>query len=72
MHFDTHKQFFTNEALIASMGFPSGLMDHDRHVSYSTKKENDEINKAAMNIKAMAVEYETNQWLKEKDNGTKG
>lgn len=27
MHFSNHKQFFTNEALIASLGFPSVYKD---------------------------------------------
>lgn len=59
-------QFFTNENILASLGYPSSIMPHSRHVHYSSNEEQEELRQVAKRI-----EEQNNQWLEEKNNGTK-
>lgn len=53
-------QFFTNEAIIAALGYPTALHKQDRTVFHSTKEETQQILESAKRIEQMA-----NEWLKE-------
>lgn len=60
-------QFFTNEAILNGLGYPSALHTHDRHVVHSTKDDIAYIGKAIEELKQSAKEFEdrNNQWIKE-------